>query len=77
MCAARAGHKDTVVCVTFSSDGERFASGGIDKSVIIWTEQHEGTLKYTHNDAIQCLAFAPHYGVLLSCSVNDFGTGVR
>ncbi len=41
------GHKDTVYCVAFSHNGERFASGGADKCVIIWTETHEGTLKYT------------------------------
>jgi intraflagellar transport protein 122 len=67
------GHKDTVHCVAFSFDGERFASGGADKAVILWTEQHEGTLKYNHGDPIQCLAFAPNYNVLLSCSINDFG----
>uniref|UniRef100_A0A914RFV7 Intraflagellar transport protein 122 homolog n=1 Tax=Parascaris equorum TaxID=6256 RepID=A0A914RFV7_PAREQ len=41
------GHKDLVYAVAFSYNGERFASGSADRSVIIWTEQHEGTLKYT------------------------------
>ncbi|VDM99660.1 unnamed protein product [Thelazia callipaeda] len=41
------GHKDLVYAVAFSHDGEKFASGSADKSVIIWTEEHEGTLKYT------------------------------
>ena len=27
--------------------GKRFASGGADKSVIIWTSKLEGILKYT------------------------------
>ena len=31
----------------------RFASGGADKCVIIWTSKLEGILKYSHNDAIQ------------------------
>ncbi|VDN44902.1 unnamed protein product [Gongylonema pulchrum] len=43
------GHKDLVYAVAFAHNGERFASGSADRSVIIWTEQHEGTLKYTYN----------------------------
>ena len=30
-----------------STKGKRFASGGADKSVIIWTSKLEGILKYT------------------------------
>uniref|UniRef100_A0A915PHM5 Intraflagellar transport protein 122 homolog n=1 Tax=Setaria digitata TaxID=48799 RepID=A0A915PHM5_9BILA len=67
------GHKDLVYAVAFSYNGEKFASGSADRSVIIWTEQHEGTLKYTHNEAIQCLAFSPVACFLLSCAINDFG----
>ncbi|KAK0399989.1 hypothetical protein QR680_003303 [Steinernema hermaphroditum] len=67
------GHKDVVYAVAFSHTGERFASGSADRSVIIWTEQHEGTLKYVHNDAIQCLAFSPVTNLLLSCACTDYG----
>ncbi|CAJ0928653.1 unnamed protein product, partial [Mesorhabditis belari] len=67
------GHKDLVYCVTWSHDGERFASGSADKSVILWTEQHEGTLKYNHVEAIQCLCFSPITQLLLSCALSDFG----
>uniref|UniRef100_A0AAF5PHL4 Intraflagellar transport protein 122 homolog n=3 Tax=Wuchereria bancrofti TaxID=6293 RepID=A0AAF5PHL4_WUCBA len=67
------GHKDLVYAVTFSYNGENFASGSADRSVIIWTEQHEGTLKYIHNEAIQCLAFSPATCFLLSCAISDFG----
>ncbi|TMS38549.1 hypothetical protein L596_005248 [Steinernema carpocapsae] len=67
------GHKDLVYAVAFSHTGERFASGSADRSVIIWTEQHEGTLKYVHNDAIQCLAFSPVTNLLLSCACTDYG----
>ena len=42
------GHKDTVYCVAFARDGKRFASGGADKTVIIWTDALEGILKYTY-----------------------------
>ena len=41
------GHKDTVYCVNYARDGKRFASGGADKCVIIWTNKLEGILKYT------------------------------
>lgn len=42
------GHKDTVYCVAFSKDGKRFASGGADKNVIIWTSSMEAILKYSY-----------------------------
>ncbi|WKY05247.1 hypothetical protein Q1695_005901 [Nippostrongylus brasiliensis] len=67
------GHKDLVFAVAWSQDGETFASGSLDRSVILWTEQHEGTLKYSHSDAIQCLAFSPVTSLLLSCAMGDFG----
>ncbi|KAJ8301312.1 hypothetical protein KUTeg_021173 [Tegillarca granosa] len=67
------GHKDTVYCVAYSKDGKRFASGSADKSVIIWTSKLEGILKYTHNDAIQCLSYNPMTHQLASCAVTDFG----
>lgn len=41
------GHKDTVLCVAFSRDGRRFASGSTDKQVIIWTSKLEGMLKFS------------------------------
>ncbi|XP_061187800.1 intraflagellar transport protein 122 homolog isoform X3 [Saccostrea echinata] len=66
------GHKDTVYCVCYAKDGKRFASGAADKSVIIWTSKLEGILKYTHNDAIQCLAYNPVTHQLASCAVSDF-----
>ncbi|BFZ08413.1 hypothetical protein BsWGS_11452 [Bradybaena similaris] len=67
------GHKETVYCVAYAKDGQRFASGSADKSVIIWTNKLEGILKYTHNDAIQCLAYNPVSHQLVSCAVTDFG----
>ncbi|VDO39983.1 unnamed protein product [Haemonchus placei] len=69
----RSGHKDLVFAVAWSHDGETFASGSLDRSVILWTGQHEGTLKYSHSDAIQCLAFSPVTSLLLSCAIGDFG----
>lgn len=53
------GHRDTVYCIAYSKDGQKFASGGADNSVVIWSHSGEGLLKYQHNDKIQCLAFNP------------------
>lgn len=43
----------------------RFASGGKDNAVIIWTSRAEGVLRYSHNDSIQCLAYNPASGQLV------------
>lgn len=66
------GHKDTVYCICYAKDGKRFASGSADKTVIIWTSTLEGVLKYSHNDAIQCLAYNPISHHLASCAISDF-----
>ena len=49
-------HKDAVYAVSWSFEGSRFASGGADKTIIIWTSEAEGILKYNHNESVQCLA---------------------
>ena len=41
------GHKETVLCLSFSHDSKRFASGSSDKQVIIWTNKMEAILKYS------------------------------
>ena len=53
------GHRDYVYAVAYSRDGKRFASGGADKTIIIWTSKCEGILKYSHTESIQCLAYNP------------------
>jgi len=67
------GHRDTVYCIAYSKDGQKFASGGADNSVVIWSHSGEGLLKYQHNDKIQCLAFNPVLQNLASCTGIDFG----
>ena len=54
--------------------GTRFASGGADRTVIIWNaESIEAILKYTHTDSIQCLSYSPVSQQLLSCTASDIG----
>jgi intraflagellar transport protein 122 len=67
------GHRDYVYACAYSRDGKRFASGGADKTIIIWTSKCEGILKYSHNDSIQCLAYNPVTQQLASATQSDFG----
>ena len=67
------GHKDTLYCVAYSRGGKRFASGGADNTIIIWTSKAEGILKYSHNDSIQCLAYNSVTQQLASGTASDFG----
>jgi intraflagellar transport protein 122 len=67
------GHKDSVFCVAYSKHGKKFASGGADKQVIIWTSKAEGILKYNHNESIQCLSYNPVTQQLASGTASDFG----
>lgn len=67
------GHRDYVYAVAYSRDGKRFASGGADKTIIIWTSKCEGILKYSHTESIQCLAYNPVTQQLASATATDFG----
>ena len=60
-------------CLSFTHDGTRFASGGADKSVIIWGANGQGLLKFTHSSTIQALAYNPVTQQLASASQTDFG----
>jgi len=43
------GHGDIVNTISYASDGSRFASGGADKLVVIWTNELQGMLKYAYD----------------------------
>ena len=60
-------------CVAYAADGSRFASGGADKTVIIWGSDGQGLLKFTHSTTIQALAFNPVTLHLASASESDYG----
>lgn len=67
------GHKDAVYGISYARDGKNFASGAADKTVIIWTDKAEGVLRYSHSEAIQCLAYSPRGPQLASATAGDFG----
>ncbi|GBF97536.1 hypothetical protein Rsub_10459 [Raphidocelis subcapitata] len=67
------GHKAAVYAVAYAANGKRFASGGADKTVIIWTSKAEGILKYSHGDSIQALAYNPVTQQLASGTAGDLG----
>ena len=67
------GHKDSVYCLSYSRDGKRFASGGADKAVIIWTSNLDGIYRYNHLESIQALAYNPVTQQLASCTAVDIG----
>jgi len=50
-----------------------FITGGADKTVIIWTDELVGILKYQHNEAIQSVCYNPVTSHLISCTSIDFG----
>jgi intraflagellar transport protein 122 len=52
-------HKDVVYCLAYSKDGQRWASGGADNNVIVWSAEGVGLLKYAHFSKVQALSFNP------------------
>src|SRR5712692_6459071 len=80
----QSGHTSSIQALTLSSDGRWMASGGYDKTVIVW---NAGTGKEQwrltgHSDPIIALAFSPDGGRLASASTKgrmkiwDVQTGV-
>ena len=67
------GHEKLVTSVSYSYDGQHFASGGADRVVVIWKASGQGKLKYNHSAPIQRVKYSPTSFALASCSDSDFG----
>ena len=70
------GHSRAVLCVAFSLDADRIATGSEDKSVIIWDPNTGAPLAacYGHDDLVCSVAFSPT-GALAASGSQD--TDVR
>lgn len=66
-------HKDTIYCLAYSRDGQRWASGSADNTVVVWSAEGVGLIKYSHTSKVQCLSFNPVLQSLASCTDTDFG----
>jgi len=64
------GHLGTVRAVAFSSDGQIFASGSVDKTIKIWNPDTGELLHtyYGHSGGVNCVAFSPGGQTLASGS---------
>ncbi|CAM43864.1 conserved hypothetical protein [Leishmania braziliensis MHOM/BR/75/M2904] len=67
------GHQNTIYCVDYAADGKHFASGGADRTVIVWSSKGVGVVKYQHRESIQALAHNPISSHLASVSSIDWG----
>ncbi len=45
-------HKDVIYALAYSRDGQRWASGGADNNVVVWTSEGVGLLRYSHMNKI-------------------------
>ena len=70
---SKRAHKDVVYALAYSKDGQRWASGGADHNVVVWSAEGVGLLKYSHQAKVQALCFNPVLQSLASCTDNDFG----
>jgi WD40 repeat protein len=67
------GHSDQILCLAFSPDGKRIATGSFDKTVKIWdaaTGQELLTLR-GHSDIVTRVLFSPDGLRLVSRSADE------
>lgn len=72
-CGAIAGHSEAILCVSFSSDGKRLASGSGDSCVRFWDLKTNTPLqkKEVHEKWILCLSWSPNGKYLISGAMDN------
>ncbi|PJF16585.1 Rsa4p [Paramicrosporidium saccamoebae] len=68
-----AGHEDAILCVSFSPDGRRLATGSGDKTVRLWDLSTETPWKLgsVHTGWVLCLSWSPDGKLLASGSMDN------
>ncbi|KAL0221862.1 hypothetical protein RCL1_001716 [Eukaryota sp. TZLM3-RCL] len=66
-------HQKPIYTTSWSRNSVQFASGGGDKTVILYNQDLSPSFRYHHDSSIQALIFSPTSDVLVSCSNTDFG----
>ncbi|KAK2198253.1 bifunctional WD40-YVTN repeat-like-containing domain superfamily/WD40 repeat [Babesia duncani] len=67
------GHTEAVLCVEFSPDGSRLASGSGDATVRLWDLETSTPLKTLtgHTNWVQCVSWSPDGQFLASCGMDS------
>jgi WD40 repeat protein len=74
----RGAHKDTITCIASSKDSKRFATGSLDRTVVIWKYNPTANpkimaeLKYNHLDSVLCVGFNPLTHQIFSGGTADY-----
>lgn len=71
LAASMMGHKDAVLCCTFSPDGRLLATGSEDRSVMIWDvpsfkRRHRLENEHSHTEAVTGVSFSKDSSLLIS-----------
>ena len=66
------GHNDTVNSISFSPDGELFASASNDGTIIVWKSNNSKIVLKGHKNYVNDIGFSPDGRRLVSCSGWEF-----
>ncbi|KAL0239941.1 hypothetical protein GEMRC1_010049 [Eukaryota sp. GEM-RC1] len=66
-------HTKHVYTVSWARDSLNFASSGADKTVILYNQDNQPSLRYSHDSSVQVLTHSPTDDILVSCCNTEFG----